>query len=369
MKLKLVNHIFILAVITGTLLGSCEKAASEKDFGFSRIYMPQAIFKSGGATNNYPVPSGTDSSTYNYLLDSKEKKLNIILGAALSGSINNGFTVDIKVNNDTVQQLFTTKTLDTAIYKLMPASMYSLPSNIELEPGNLAGTFYLSVDIAVLKQDQYAGKFLVLAVQLANPDRYELNSAINTTLVIIDVNALVIGPAVNITSAYILNPGSPFVAAAMNGNRWGTLKDWKANNAVLSHGGVGGYSFDGDGACMDLESGWGSPLIANGKIYQTVTLPAGTYAFDPSGGAWKWQGTKDPAYVVVAPGMDSLPDYNNIVNNTAVLNSRIAQPQGLVTFQLTTSAKVTMGIVVNYILDQQGFKSTKVALYNYPKHL
>jgi hypothetical protein len=120
---------------------------------------------------------------------------------------------------------------------------------------------------------------------------------------------------------------------------------------------------------MDLESGWGSPLIANGKLYQTVTLPAGTYAFDPSGGSWKWQGTKDPAYVVVAPGIDSLPNYSNIVNNTSLQYKVITQPQQLVYFELRATSKVTLGIVVNYVQDQQGFKTTKVVLNNYPKHL
>jgi hypothetical protein len=366
---NLIIRISLMAWVTGTVLGSCEKAASEQDYGNSKIYMPQAIFKSGGTTNNYPVPSGSDSSTYNYLVDTKDKKLNIILGASLSGPGNAPFTVDIQVDNDTIQKLFTGKVLDTALYKLMPAGMYTLPQNLEVTGGDKTGTFYLSVDIAQLKLDQYAGKYLVLAVKLANPSRYELNSAISTTIVIIDVNALVIGPAVNVTSKYILNPGSPFIAAVMNGPRWGTLKDWKANAGALSHGGVGGYSLDGDGATMDLESGWGSPLIVNGKIYQTVTLPAGAYAFDPSGGAWKWQGTKDPAYVVVAPGIDTIPDYNNIVNNQAVLYKVIAQPQGVVYFEVNGSTKVTMGVVVNYVQDQQGIKTTKVALYNYPKHL
>jgi hypothetical protein len=369
MQRNLIIQILFIAVVTGIVVCSCEKAASEEAVGFSKIYMPQAIFKSGGATNNYPVPSGSDSSTYNYLIDAKEKKLNIILGAAVSGPGDGGYSVDIKVDNDTIQQLFTTKVLDTALYKLMPASMYSLPANLEVTGGDRTGTFYLSVDIAQLKLDQYIGKYLVLAVELANPSKYELNGAISTTIVIIDVNALVIGPAVNVTSTYILNAGNPFVAAVMNGSRWGTLKNWTANTAALSHGGVGGFSLDGDGATMDLESGWGSPLIANGKIYQTVTLPAGTYAFDPSGGAWKWQGTKDPAYVVVAPGMDTIPDYNNIVNNTSVQYKVIAQPQGLVYFELNTTGKVTLGVVVNYVQDQQGIKSTKVVLNNYPKHL
>jgi hypothetical protein len=358
--------IFIMA-LTG--ISSCEKAASEKTYGFSKIFMPQAIFKSGGTSNNYPVPSGSDSSTYNYQVDTKEKKLNIILGASVSGTGNDGFTVDIKADNDTVQQLLTSNVLDPALYKLMPASMYSMPANIEVPKGELSATFNLSVDIGQLKLDQYIGKFLVLAVKLANPSRYELNGAIGTTLVVIDVNALVIGPAVNVTSKYVLNAGSPFIASAMNGSRWGTLKDWVANKAALSHGGVGGYSMDGDGATMDLESGWGSPLIANGKIYQTVTLPAGTYAFDPSGGAWKWQGTKDASYVVVAPGLDTLPDHNAIVGNATIMYKQIAQPQSLVYFELGAPGKVTLGVVVNYVQDQQGIKSTKVTLYNYPKHL
>ncbi len=367
--MKRIIQLLLAVVITGVATISCEKAASEKEYGFQKIFMPQAIFKSGGTSNNYPVPSGTDSSTYNYQVDTKDKKLNIILGAAVSGTGNESFTVDIKVNNDTVQQLLSTNVLDPAVYKLMPASMYSLPANMEVEKGALSGSFNLSVDIAQLKLDQYAGKYLVLAVQLANPSLYELNAALSTTIVIIDVDALVIGPAVNITNTYILNPGSPFIASAMNGSRWGTLKDWKANAAALSHGGVGGFSLDGDGATMDLESGWGSPLIANGKLYQTINLPAGTYAFDPSGGAWKWQGTKDAAYVVVAPGLDTIPDYSQIVGNTTVMYKQIAKPQPLVYFELSAPGKVTVGVVVNYVQDQQGIKSTRVTLFNYPKHL
>ncbi len=124
MKQNWINY--ILTAVAGLFICACEKAASEEAYGFSMIYMPQAIFKSGGSTNNYPVPSGSDSSTYNYVIDTKEKKLNIILGAAVSGPGEGGYTVDIKVDNDTIQQLFTTKVLDTALYKLMPASMYSL---------------------------------------------------------------------------------------------------------------------------------------------------------------------------------------------------------------------------------------------------
>ena len=369
MKLTSIKILFFLIAGTGLIAISCSKDDSKKEYGYSKIYMPQAIIRSGGVDNNYLVPTGTDSSTFNYYIDSKTNKLSIILGTNLSGPSTDAYSVDIQVNNDTVQKMFANKILDTALYKLLPVSMYSLPTKLDVAQGARSGTFTLDVDIPQLKSSGYAGKFLVLAVKIANPTKYELNNAISTTIVIIDVNALVIGPAVDITAKYILNPGNPFIASAMNGTRWGTLQSWKVNTAVLSHGGVGGFSSDGDGKTMDLESGWGSPAIYNGKVWQTITLPAGTYAWDPSGGSWKWQGTKDPTYAVVAPNIDSLPNYSNIVNNAAIFYQVFAQPQPLVTFQLTSTTTVSVGIVVNYVQDGQGFKSTQVKLMNYPKHL
>jgi len=367
------NHnagaLFLLSLITVATLYSCKKDDSKIPYGISMIYMPQAIINSGGVDNTYPVPMGSDSSTYNYYLDEKSSRLNVILGAMLSGPATGAYSVDIQVNNDTIQQLFDTKVLDTALYQLMPAAMYTIPAKLDVLQGERSGTFDLGIDIGQLKSDTYAGKYLVLAVKLANPTQYTLNTSISTTIVVVDVNSLVIGPAVDVTTQYILNPGNPFIASAMNGSRWGSLKDWNANAAALSHGGVGGYGTDGDGQTLDLESGWGSPAILNGKVYQTINLPAGTYSFDPSGGAWIWQGTLDPTYTVVAPGMDTLPDYNNILSNTSVLYQVIAQPQPKITFQLSAAGKVTVGIVVNYIKDQQGIKSKKVSLYNYPKHL
>jgi len=358
-----------LFLLTAALLGSCRKDDSKVSYGFSKVYMPQAIYLSGGVNNNYPVPSGTDSSNYNYYLDTKSGKLNVILGASLSGPASGAYSVDVKVDNDTVQQLFTTGVLDPALYKLMPSTMYAIPTRLDVAPGARSGSFDLGIDIGALKSPDYAGKFLVLAVRIANPTQYMLDTAQGATIVIVDVNSLVIGPAVDISLQYISNPGNPFVASGMNGTRWGSLKGWQANAAALSHGGFGGYSSDGDGQTMDLESGWGSAQILNGKVYQTLNLPAGTYTFDASGGSWKWQGTKDAGYVVVAPALDTLPDYNNVMTAAGVLYQVIAQPQGKVGFQLTAPGKVTVGVVVNYIQTEQGIKSTKVSLMNYPKHL
>ena len=347
-----------------SMLCSCEKE-NLYDYGISKIYMPQAVNQSGGVNINYTVPVGTDSSTFNYTLEIERQRLNVILGVSLSGMKPASYSVDLQVDTDTIQRLIANKTLD-ANTMLMPASMYTLPKNIRVAADSASKTFYLTLNINELKKAEYAGKKLALAVGLANPSPYGLSATASKTIVIVDVDALVIGPAIEITSKYVKNSGNPFVASTMDaGGRWGTLADWVANSGAMSHNGIGGFSKDGDGPSMNMESGWGSPAIKNGKIYQTITLPAGTYAFDPS--PWIWQGTKDVSYVVVAPNASTLPDYANIASSTSVLSATFDKPR--VTFKLTATTQVTVGVVVNYVQDQQGFKTKAVHLYSYPKHL
>jgi len=371
MKSKNITAIMLLLFISFTAMYSCQKDDSEKEYGFSKIYMPQSISLSAGINNNYPVPAGTDSSTYNYSVDTNDKKIKVTLGSYLSGPVTDAYSVDINVDNDTIQQLLNNKTLDPALYTLLPAAMYTLPTRLDV-PGRSA-TFDLAIDIAQLKSDTYKGKKLVLAVKLTNPTKFELNTALSTTIVIVDVDALVIGPAVNVTTQYIKNPGNPFIADGfMSGStRWGNLRDWSANAAARSHGGFGGFNSD-NGGTMDMESGWGSPQILNGKIYQTVTLPAGTYSFDLSGGNWSGGENfmKDIGYAVVAPNLDTLPDYSDIANNTSVFYQAFAKPvQPVINFQLSATTRVTLGAVVDYEKTEQGFKTKQVILLNYPKHL
>ena len=373
MKLNKITGALLFAA--SGLLWSCEKDASKEEYGFSRIYMPQAVVTNGGVSATYAIPSGTDSSTYNYVADRTAGKVNVILGAALSGPGSDAFSVSIGVDNDTIQKMFNAKVLDTAVYKLMPAAMYTLPTSLDVPQGAKKGTFMLSVDIPQLKLSTYRGKFLVLAVKLASKGgAYEVNSAIGTTIVTIDVNTLVIGPAVNVTNTYLKNPGSPFIANGFQSGstRWGNLRDWTANAAAKSHGGFGGYNSDGGGT-MDMECGWGSPQILNGKIYQTIaSLPAGSYTFDLSGGNWSGGENfmKEVGYMVVAPNSDSIPDYSAIAGNANIYAQpfvKVTQP--VISFTLTAPTKITVGAIVNFIQTEQGFKSKQVILNNYPKAL
>lgn len=374
-----INHIAAsLLCCFSVAMVACSKEGSEKTYGFTKVYMPQAIQISGGATNNYPVPSGVDSSTYNYRVDKTAGSIQVKLGVAVSNPSGSAFSVDVQVNNDTVQQILDNGILDPMFYKIIPADMYTLPAKVEVPAGEKQVAFDLSFPINKLKLAEYAGKYLVLAVKIANAtNSMEINQALSTTVVIVDVNALVIGPSSDVTAQYLQNIG-PFKASelAPGQTRWGNLVAWTSNAGAKSHNGYGGYNSD-KGGTLSLEAGWGSPAVPNGKVYQTINLPAGTFSFDISGGNWAngENYMKSNGYVVVAPGATDLPDYSAVTTNSGVSyaifseSTKTAQP--VVTFTLTAPTKVTVGAVVNFpdAATGQGFKSAKVLLKSYPKHL
>jgi hypothetical protein len=171
-------------------MASCTKPDSEQDFGTTSIYMPQAIIRSGGVNNQYPVPTGTDSSTWNYRVDKASGKIEITLGAALSGPGSEAFGADVRVDSDTLQRLFASGVFSATTHVIMPATMYALPARVEGQKGARAGVFKLSVDHRALKATGYAGKFLLVAVRLANPTTYPLNLSLSSSIVVIETSKL-----------------------------------------------------------------------------------------------------------------------------------------------------------------------------------
>lgn len=70
----------------------------------------------------------------------------------------------------------------------MPASVYTLPSNVKVEAGTNSKTFHLVLAKQALSS--YAGKKLVLCIGLANPSKYELSEKGTVVTVLVDVDAL-----------------------------------------------------------------------------------------------------------------------------------------------------------------------------------
>lgn len=184
----------VLAVLAAaaTLLGGCEKEASSLDYGAPLIYMPQSAQSSSNII--YNVPSGLDSATHNYVIDTPDNKLNIVLGVLRSGkAANSAFSVAILTNPDTVTTAIANGSLvgnpdPTDSIVLLPSAAYSLPATVSVPSGSNQTTFYLSVDITQLKA--LSGKKAALAVYLDKPSTYQLSLTNAETIVLIDVNAL-----------------------------------------------------------------------------------------------------------------------------------------------------------------------------------
>ena len=143
---------------------------------------------------------------------------------------------------------------------------------------------------------------------------------------------------------YFKNACYPFEIEA-DGGRWATPADWIHNEAALSHDGYGAL----DGEIFDLESGWGQPAINNGKVYQTMVLEPGTYAYviDIREMNYEAIDNKDKAYFVVAEG-STLPDVDKIETSDATLAyERINKANGLqrsLVFTIPEVTQVSIGV-------------------------
>lgn len=165
---------------------SCEKSAGELDYGYEKIYIPQSTRT--GSDLNYYVPQGLDSVSRNYILDKTKDKVNIILGVSRSGTYDpQSFAVDIINRRDTIPSILAGNTIKNGV--LLPESLYTLPTKIEVGTGKTEQTFYLSVDATLLKAN-YTGKNALMAFEITNPTKYTLNHKNNKVVVIIDVDAL-----------------------------------------------------------------------------------------------------------------------------------------------------------------------------------
>lgn len=223
MNLKNKLYVTLMACAMLFSFSACQKDDSAKEYGSSVIYMPQSVNFSMGSNAIYPVPgssNGISPSGMNYVVDEASKKTKIVLGASLSGTAKGAYTVDIKVNADTVQQL-----LDKGIlgpdYKALPATGYTLPKKLDV-PESGSATFYLEVDNSVITDPSNLGKHLIVAVQIANPSQYTLDQKGAMTLV--DINIAGLFPSANSSSEINVTAGTTITIAGQNLDKVTALK-------------------------------------------------------------------------------------------------------------------------------------------------
>lgn len=177
---------------------------------------------------------------------------------------------------------------------------------------------------------------------------------------------------IDLSTRYLKNFKAPFERATYDGARWGTLKDWTINAAVRNQGPAGnkvygGYDNINNSGAFGLQKwGDGDPAIVNGKIYQTVTLPAGNYEV-----IWTTDGNSSAVnrgtaerYLVAATG-SSLPDIADLGDALEHISfvTGVDRFNVKIEFSLEETTEISIGILVNFTSGQQAVRAGAMYLW------
>lgn len=175
-----------------------------------------------------------------------------------------------------------------------------------------------------------------------------------------------VGVSYDVTSLYIVDAGPNFACSAGCGNRWQTPANW-ITTADVRNGdpNIGGLDAGWwlPSSALSIESWWGMSPVPNGKVYQTLNLPAGDYSLVATmGDAYVQNGVK---YVTVAPG-NTLPDINNVPTQAYVYKEAAAWAELKLKFTVPTAGPVSVGIQANMPPEGNFMKLFKFRLYYTP---
>lgn len=171
------------------------------------------------------------------------------------------------------------------------------------------------------------------------------------------------GITADVTSIYLKNAGFPFVAAVMANGRFGTLADWTTNSAAKNISGQGGFDNNPGYGTLAFEY-WGTPPINNGKIYQTVNLPAGKYRLQAT--------VQDiaydlPASYLVAIAGSDLPDavnYSQSLGFAKFTNNSLNNKTLDADFTVGTQMNVSLGVVSHMVSGNLNLRVKGIKLFS-----
>ncbi len=169
---------------------------------------------------------------------------------------------------------------------------------------------------------------------------------------------------INITNTYLKNTGANLSRSSWDNSRWGVLADWTSSAGAKNVNNTnGGYELRGGVGVISFEAGWGLPDLTNGLIYQTITLPAGTYSFEANALDQNSGGTR---YIAVAAGT-SLPLVGNIPSTAikyVVLNPQPATASVKMEFTLAQATQLSIGFAATMPATGMYTKIGNVRLYS-----
>lgn len=179
----------IIIIVSGIILSlsSCWDDITYRDTDYPEqlIYMPTAYYNNGqliiNDINRVRGELPIEGNPYKYVIDLEKREFRVPLAVYRSGINNEGaFTVDIKVNNDTIAKLNESRE-DKLL--LISSDKYSLVNSVEVRDGQELAQFDLIVDLAFLKEN-YPDHIYAIGVEVSSPYR-DTNTDLSTTVIII----------------------------------------------------------------------------------------------------------------------------------------------------------------------------------------
>ena len=189
------NLLFLALAAMVSILAGCESSDANKDYGFPKIYIPQATVT--GMDNSYPIPNGPLDQNKTYVCNFEDGKLNIALGVVRAGALakEKAFSVDLKVcDSETARKIAEYDSKDVPAAEL-PVNLCTIPGKISVKEGENTGTCYVTVDLKTLAGQASSivtdGKYqlLVLGLEIANPTEYELAESNTSVVIVLDLNS------------------------------------------------------------------------------------------------------------------------------------------------------------------------------------
>ena len=194
------KHIYKLLLIAMVALTACGKDDATMDYGFPKVYIPQATVT--GLDNSYPIPLGPfyRSSTYSCSYDSSTGKLGIALGVIRSGYLSHqqAFSVDLGVDEAETSRKLTEYADGGTPAAALPVSVCTIPGKISVEEGNNGGTCTVQVDLKALAGSRASiysegvYKLLVLGLGISNlqgPSEYSLADNYTSVVIVLDLGS------------------------------------------------------------------------------------------------------------------------------------------------------------------------------------
>jgi hypothetical protein len=369
MKNKFLNIAYLLIAI-GILGISCEKAANFKTYTYPAQVPSGMSPVSGFPTTNVTI-TGTNFDT-----------LKVWFGGILATTVvsNNGTQIVVQVPANAVSgkvslQVWTTKVDSIGTFTvLLPLPVIKSV----FSKGIIAPVVAASGDTVLIKGSGFLTDPLKVAVDFNGTIATNIVSLKDTIITVIapsgysagNVNVTFFGlkvvgsalspilPTGDISVYFLANYTQPFTGiVAGDASRWRTPAAWTVTAPIMNHNGAnsapaGGLDNNHPPMYLGCEAGWGAPAITDGKMYQTITLPAGSYTYSVGMSGNGFTNTNN--YIVAASGT-TIPNaanvstalgYTNITPHNANAGAALSATISC-NFTLTQATQVSLGLLVN----------------------